>query len=124
MQIWQIKSLILLKFTFLHEIFTYPLLICCPNQVKNELPSTFKTYRNQQHRWSCGPANLFRKMAMEIVRCKVITFIVFTCILWDPDYDLNFIHLPFHLTPIVHCRKSLPGRSFILYTVSSLFAKS
>ncbi|XVE68655.1 hypothetical protein DITRI_Ditri09bG0086200 [Diplodiscus trichospermus] len=37
-------------------------------KVKNELPSTFKAYRYQQHRWSCGPANLFKKMAMEIVR--------------------------------------------------------
>ncbi|MQM18967.1 hypothetical protein Taro_051967 [Colocasia esculenta] len=32
-------------------------------KVKSELPSTFKAYRFQQHRWSCGPANLFRKMA-------------------------------------------------------------
>ena len=40
-------------------------------QVKNELPSTLKAYRYQQHRWSCGPANLFRKMLMEIVRNKV-----------------------------------------------------
>lgn len=40
-------------------------------QVKNELPSTFKAYRYQQHRWSCGPANLFRKMVMEIMRNKV-----------------------------------------------------
>ncbi|KAK6936154.1 Glycosyltransferase 2-like [Dillenia turbinata] len=35
-------------------------------QVKSELPSTFKAFRFQQHRWSCGPANLFRKMVMEI----------------------------------------------------------
>nr|XP_027104838.1 glucomannan 4-beta-mannosyltransferase 9-like isoform X2 [Coffea arabica] len=42
-------------------------------EVKNELPSTFKAYRHQQHRWSCGPANLFRKMAMEIVRCKKVS---------------------------------------------------
>ncbi|KAH9317648.1 hypothetical protein KI387_019417, partial [Taxus chinensis] len=35
--------------------------------VKNELPSTFKAYRYQQHRWSCGPANLFRKMVKEII---------------------------------------------------------
>ncbi|KAK6126225.1 hypothetical protein DH2020_040023 [Rehmannia glutinosa] len=35
--------------------------------VKNELPSTFKAYRYQQHRWSCGPANLFRKMFKEII---------------------------------------------------------
>ncbi|KAI4378688.1 hypothetical protein MLD38_016132 [Melastoma candidum] len=42
-------------------------------KVKNELPSTFKAYRNQQHRWSCGPANLFRKMVVEIVRNKKVT---------------------------------------------------
>lgn len=41
--------------------------------VKNELPSTFKAYRYQQHRWSCGPANLFRKMVMEILRNKKVT---------------------------------------------------
>ncbi|CBI32777.3 unnamed protein product, partial [Vitis vinifera] len=38
--------------------------------VKNELPSTFKAYRYQQHRWSCGPANLFRKMTKEIILCE------------------------------------------------------
>ncbi|XP_011044347.1 PREDICTED: glucomannan 4-beta-mannosyltransferase 2-like [Populus euphratica] len=43
-------------------------------QVKSELPSTFKAFRFQQHRWSCGPANLFRKMAMEIVRNKKVRF--------------------------------------------------
>ncbi|XP_031500146.1 glucomannan 4-beta-mannosyltransferase 9 [Nymphaea colorata] len=42
-------------------------------KVKNELPSTFKAYRYQQHRWSCGPANLFRKMAMEIIKNKKVT---------------------------------------------------
>ncbi|KAL1828243.1 hypothetical protein ACET3Z_006655 [Daucus carota] len=30
-------------------------------QVKSELPSTFKVFRYQQHRWSCGPANLLKK---------------------------------------------------------------
>ncbi|KAL8146447.1 glucomannan 4-beta-mannosyltransferase 2-like [Apium graveolens] len=42
--------------------------------VKSELPSTFKAFRYQQHRWSCGPANLFRKMVMEIVRNKKVNF--------------------------------------------------
>ncbi|KAI7981995.1 Glucomannan 4-beta-mannosyltransferase 2 [Camellia lanceoleosa] len=42
-------------------------------QVKSELPSTFKAFRFQQHRWSCGLANLFRKMVMEIVRNKKVT---------------------------------------------------
>uniref|UniRef100_A0A2N9IIP0 glucomannan 4-beta-mannosyltransferase n=1 Tax=Fagus sylvatica TaxID=28930 RepID=A0A2N9IIP0_FAGSY len=42
-------------------------------KVKNELPSTFKAFRYQQHRWSCGPANLFRKMAMEILRNKKVS---------------------------------------------------
>ncbi|GMN52766.1 hypothetical protein TIFTF001_021910 [Ficus carica] len=42
-------------------------------KVKSELPSTFKAYRYQQHRWSCGPANLFKKMAMEIIRNKKVS---------------------------------------------------
>ncbi|KAK8671564.1 hypothetical protein V6N13_038157 [Hibiscus sabdariffa] len=42
-------------------------------KVKNELPSTFKAYRYQQHRWSCGPANLFKKMVMEIIRNRKVT---------------------------------------------------
>ncbi|PQM39694.1 glucomannan 4-beta-mannosyltransferase 2 [Prunus yedoensis var. nudiflora] len=42
-------------------------------QVKSELPSTFNAFRFQQHRWSCGPANLFRKMVMEIVKTKKVT---------------------------------------------------
>ncbi|KAH9768842.1 glucomannan 4-beta-mannosyltransferase 9 [Citrus sinensis] len=42
-------------------------------KVKNELPSTFKAYRYQQHRWSCGPANLFKKMVGEIMRTKKVT---------------------------------------------------
>ncbi|KAK1392134.1 Mannan synthase [Heracleum sosnowskyi] len=41
--------------------------------VKNELPSTFKAYRFQQHRWSCGPANLFKKMTKEIMLCKRVS---------------------------------------------------
>ncbi|KAL6585403.1 hypothetical protein OROMI_002047 [Orobanche minor] len=41
--------------------------------VKNELPSTFKAYRYQQHRWSCGPANLFRKMFKEIIVCERVS---------------------------------------------------
>lgn len=39
-------------------------------KVKSELPSTFKAYRNQQHRWSCGPAYLFKEMALEIATNK------------------------------------------------------
>ncbi|CAA0829721.1 Glucomannan 4-beta-mannosyltransferase 9 [Striga hermonthica] len=42
-------------------------------EVKNELPSTFKAYRYQQHRWSCGPANLFRKMFKEIIMCERVS---------------------------------------------------
>ncbi|TXG49369.1 hypothetical protein EZV62_025244 [Acer yangbiense] len=42
-------------------------------KVKNELPSTFKAYRYQQHRWSCGPANLFKKMAKDIFKTKKVT---------------------------------------------------
>ncbi|XP_052166965.1 glucomannan 4-beta-mannosyltransferase 1-like [Oryza glaberrima] len=35
--------------------------------VRNELPSTLRAYRYQQHRWSCGPANLFRKIFLEVL---------------------------------------------------------
>ncbi|GKA69333.1 glucomannan 4-beta-mannosyltransferase 9-like protein [Tanacetum coccineum] len=42
-------------------------------KVKNELPSTFKAYRYQQHRWACGPAKLFKKVFMEILRSKNVT---------------------------------------------------
>jgi beta-mannan synthase len=41
--------------------------------VRNELPSTFKAYRYQQHRWSCGPANLMRKMFWEIVTSRQVS---------------------------------------------------
>ncbi|CAN8313104.1 unnamed protein product [Cochlearia groenlandica] len=47
------------KFVFLNDL-----------AVKSELPSKYKAFRFQQHRWSCGPANLFRKMIMEIIRNK------------------------------------------------------
>ncbi|KAM0022857.1 putative glucomannan 4-beta-mannosyltransferase [Helianthus debilis subsp. tardiflorus] len=49
--------------------------------VKNELPSVLKAYRYQQHRWSCGPANLFRKMIFEIMRNNRVT-------LWKKLYVL------------------------------------
>uniref|UniRef100_N1QQ58 Glycosyltransferase 2-like domain-containing protein n=1 Tax=Aegilops tauschii TaxID=37682 RepID=N1QQ58_AEGTA len=41
--------------------------------VRNELPSSFKAYRYQQHRWSCGPANLMRKMFWEIVASRQVS---------------------------------------------------
>ena len=30
-------------------------------QCLNELPSSYDAYRKQQHRWSCGPMQLWRK---------------------------------------------------------------
>ncbi|CAN6293627.1 unnamed protein product [Urochloa humidicola] len=42
-------------------------------RVKSELPSTFQAYRHQQHRWTCGAANLFRKMAWEIIANKEVS---------------------------------------------------
>ncbi|XP_073156004.1 glucomannan 4-beta-mannosyltransferase 2-like [Henckelia pumila] len=39
-------------------------------QVKSELPSTFKAYRSQQYRWSCGPSNLFRTRFIQIATNK------------------------------------------------------
>ncbi|WOK97587.1 putative mannan synthase 4 [Canna indica] len=42
-------------------------------KVRSELPSTFKTYCKQQHRWTCGAANLFRKMAWDILITKEVS---------------------------------------------------
>ncbi|XP_074366328.1 glucomannan 4-beta-mannosyltransferase 1-like [Apium graveolens] len=58
------------KFVFVDDI-----------RVRSELPSTFKAFRYQQHRWSCGPANLFKKMAIEIATNKKVT-------LWKKLYVL------------------------------------
>ncbi|CAA7396094.1 unnamed protein product [Spirodela intermedia] len=42
-------------------------------KVKSELPSTLRSYRDQQHRWTCGGVNLFRKMGLEILRAKEVS---------------------------------------------------
>lgn len=77
-------------------------------QVKNELPSTFKAYRYQQHRWSCGPANLFKKMVTEIMRNKA-------CFVYSLDMLVSFDAFSFMYLTISFlctCRKSPCGRSF------------
>lgn len=43
-------------------------------QVKSELPSTFKAYRHRQHRWTCGTANLFRKMQRKLPKTRQAFF--------------------------------------------------
>ncbi|KAL6596073.1 hypothetical protein ACP70R_047437 [Stipagrostis hirtigluma subsp. patula] len=70
-------------------------------KVRSELPSTFKAYRFQQHRWSCGPANLFKKMMVEILESKChfgtnSTFVLFPEIqipLWGVVYVPTVITL-------------------------------
>ncbi|TVU11937.1 hypothetical protein EJB05_45548, partial [Eragrostis curvula] len=42
-------------------------------KVKSELPSNLKAYRRQQHRWTCGASNLFRKMGAEIILTKEVS---------------------------------------------------
>ncbi|GER30461.1 cellulose synthase like, partial [Striga asiatica] len=42
-------------------------------EVKSEHPSTFTAYRSQQHRWACGPANLFWKMVIEVSKNKEVS---------------------------------------------------
>uniref|UniRef100_A0A0D3C4D5 Glycosyltransferase 2-like domain-containing protein n=1 Tax=Brassica oleracea var. oleracea TaxID=109376 RepID=A0A0D3C4D5_BRAOL len=49
--------------------------------VKSELPCSFNALRSQQHRWTCGPANLFRKMAGQIIRSENVS-------LWKKLYML------------------------------------
>ncbi|XP_023640891.1 probable mannan synthase 7 isoform X1 [Capsella rubella] len=50
-------------------------------KVKSELPCSFNALRSQQHRWTCGPANLFRKMAGKIIRNENVS-------LWKKLYML------------------------------------
>ncbi|XVE99124.1 hypothetical protein REPUB_Repub03eG0170200 [Reevesia pubescens] len=79
-------------------------------KVKNELPSTFKAYRYQQHRWSCGPANLFKKMAMEIIRTKKVS-------LWKKFYVIYsffFVRkIVAHLVTFVFYCVVLPATLFV-----------
>ncbi|PKA49068.1 putative mannan synthase 4 [Apostasia shenzhenica] len=42
-------------------------------KVKSELPSTLRAYRHQQHRWTCGATNLFRKVAFDILMTKNVS---------------------------------------------------
>ncbi|XP_073302086.1 glucomannan 4-beta-mannosyltransferase 2-like [Primulina huaijiensis] len=42
-------------------------------QVKSELPSSIKSYRSQQHRWFCAPANLFRTTIIQIAINKKVS---------------------------------------------------
>ncbi|KAI5002101.1 hypothetical protein ZWY2020_026751 [Hordeum vulgare] len=42
-------------------------------KVKSELPSSLRAYRSQQHRWSCGPALLFKKMLREILAAERVS---------------------------------------------------
>ncbi|KAM0936430.1 putative glucomannan 4-beta-mannosyltransferase [Dioscorea sansibarensis] len=71
-------------------------------KVKSELPCNFKTYRHQQHRWTCGPANLFRKMAKDIVMAKEVS-------LWKKFYMVySFFFVRKIISPIV---------TFFLYSV-------
>ncbi|XP_062190164.1 probable glucomannan 4-beta-mannosyltransferase 7 [Phragmites australis] len=44
-------------------------------RVKSELPSTYKAYCRQQFRWSSGGANLFRKMAKDVLVAKDISLL-------------------------------------------------
>jgi beta-mannan synthase len=58
-------------------------------QVKSELPSTLKAYRSQQHRWSCGPALLFKKMFWEILAAKVS--LVHQHAPWNSESDIKIL---------------------------------
>lgn len=42
--------------------------------VLNELPASFFAYRKQQHRWTCGPIQLWTRSASGIWHAKVSTF--------------------------------------------------
>ncbi|KAH7855370.1 hypothetical protein Vadar_024115 [Vaccinium darrowii] len=90
--------------------------------VKNELPSTFKAYRYQQHRWSCGPANLFRKMMKEIIFCEArpLIFLLFIIAHWVTFFFYCIIIPISVLVPEVHLPK--PIAIYIPATITILNA--
>lgn len=46
---------------------TMSLTCCLPCvQCVNEIPSTYAAFRHQQHRWSCGPMQLWRSAMMQV----------------------------------------------------------
>ncbi|KAK9667656.1 hypothetical protein RND81_13G002600 [Saponaria officinalis] len=55
-------------------------------KVESELPSTLKAYRYQQHRWSCGHANLFKKMVKKIAMNQKVS-------LWRKIYVIYNVFL-------------------------------
>ncbi|CAI5510694.1 unnamed protein product [Closterium sp. Naga37s-1] len=40
----------------------------------NEIPSTYAAFRHQQHRWSCGPMQLWRKAMDQVWESEVMAF--------------------------------------------------
>eukprot|EP01025_Chloroclados_australasicus_P030089 TRINITY_DN3014_c0_g1_i1.p1 TRINITY_DN3014_c0_g1~~TRINITY_DN3014_c0_g1_i1.p1 ORF type:complete len:518 (-),score=40.54 TRINITY_DN3014_c0_g1_i1:1280-2833(-) len=42
--------------------------------VLNEIPSNYFAYRKQQHRWTCGPVQLWKKASQDITNSKVSYF--------------------------------------------------
>ncbi|KAI3833387.1 hypothetical protein MKX03_029584 [Papaver bracteatum] len=54
-------------------IYPYVQVSTAGNLSMSLISSTYKAFRYQQHRWSCGPANLFRKMGMDIIRNERIS---------------------------------------------------
>jgi len=48
------------KFVFLDDVTTL-----------NELPASYDAYRKQQHRWSCGPMQLWRKASNQMWAAKI-----------------------------------------------------
>ncbi|CAA7388721.1 unnamed protein product [Spirodela intermedia] len=87
--------------------------------VKVPIPSTFKAYRNQQHRWSCEPETLVWKIAMEIVNNKFLTqyiVILQKVSLWRKFYLMyNFFlvrRIIFHLVTFCYSSIVIPTLPF------------
>ncbi|XP_074366337.1 glucomannan 4-beta-mannosyltransferase 9-like isoform X2 [Apium graveolens] len=103
-------------------------------KVISELPSTFKAFRYQQHRWSCGPSNLFKKMAIEIAMNKVhFVFVVIYSFsrshiikikMCTQKRRLFFILYSRILHFVVCYRKYRFGRSYTCFIVSSWCERS
>uniref|UniRef100_A0A0D3FJ41 glucomannan 4-beta-mannosyltransferase n=1 Tax=Oryza barthii TaxID=65489 RepID=A0A0D3FJ41_9ORYZ len=84
-------------------------------RVKSELPSTYKAYCRQQFRWSCGGANLFRKMIWDVLVAKVPFLLFFFD---EPEQKVSSLKKIYMLYSFFLVRRVVaPAVAFILYNV-------
>ncbi|DBA75219.1 TPA: hypothetical protein ACH3X1_010513 [Trebouxia sp. C0004] len=88
----------------------------------NELPASFFAYRKQQHRWTCGPVQLWRKAAVDIWGSSLPLFskldLIF-CYFGIRKFATHWVSLGFFCT-IVPLSVFTPEVGTALYTICNM----